>query len=153
MNESMPEAIISGNSDVITRMLAREDAENEIGSKSTNNLQQVARHDSGVPEDLVSPCPDDPNVEAEDQEDDPNGTINSDCNITVIHVTSGKDEPIIDNNETNDFLLTRESQEAEANSRDFTPESKDSKDGSDSGVEGCANELPRVNVLFYHLNF
>ncbi|XP_011308884.1 uncharacterized protein corn [Fopius arisanus] len=77
--------------------------------------QYVSRQDSGVPEDLSSPSA--KTSPENDEDDDPNGTMNSDCNITVIHVTDtlveGKD--------------------------------KDTKDGSDSGVEGCATEIPRVN--------
>ncbi|TGZ37628.1 Uncharacterized protein DBV15_03340 [Temnothorax longispinosus] len=74
----------------------------------------VARQDSGVPEDLASPL---------NGEEDPDLTMNSDCNITVIHITESQ------NSKTNDKTLA---------------ENKDSKDGSDSGVEGCATEVPRV---------
>ncbi|XP_024885070.1 uncharacterized protein LOC112463113 isoform X1 [Temnothorax curvispinosus] len=74
----------------------------------------VARQDSGVPEDLASPL---------NEEEDPDLTMNSDCNITVIHIT--------------------ESQNSKANDKTLA-ENKDSKDGSDSGVEGCATEVPRV---------
>lgn len=78
-------------------------------------MQNVARQDSGVPEDLASPL---------NGEQDPDLTMNSDCNITVIHITESQ------NNKANDKSLT---------------ENKDSKDGSDSGVEGCATEVPRVS--------
>lgn len=75
----------------------------------------VARQDSGVPEDLASPL---------NGEEDPDLTMNSECNITVIHITQSQ------NNKANDKSLA---------------ENKDSKDGSDSGVEGCATEVPRVS--------
>ncbi|XP_018345319.1 PREDICTED: uncharacterized protein LOC108750402 [Trachymyrmex septentrionalis] len=74
----------------------------------------VARQDSGVPEDLASPL---------NGEEDPDLTMNSECNITVIHISESQ------NGKTNDKSLA---------------ENKDSKDGSDSGVEGCATEVPRV---------
>ena len=81
----------------------------------------VARQDSGVPEDLASPL---------NGEEDPDLTMNSECNITVIHISESQ------NGKTNDKSLA---------------ENKDSKDGSDSGVEGCATEVPRVsfNVKSY----
>lgn len=72
--------------------------------------QYVTRQDSGVPEDLSSPSTKESPVI-----DDLDDTGNSDCNITVIHVS------------------------------ETLAESKDTKDGSDSGVEGCTAELARVN--------
>ncbi|XP_011878253.1 PREDICTED: uncharacterized protein LOC105567749 isoform X2 [Vollenhovia emeryi] len=77
-------------------------------------MLNVARQDSGVPEDLASPL---------NGEEDADLTMNSECNITVIHITESQ------NNKANDKSLA---------------ENKDSKDGSDSGVEGCATEVPRV---------
>lgn len=82
--------------------------------KISSPMLNVARQDSGVPEDLASPI---------NGEEDPDLTINSECNITVIHIT--------------------ESQNSKANDKSLV-ENKDSKDGSDSGVEGCATEVPRV---------
>ncbi|KAL0128674.1 hypothetical protein PUN28_003804 [Cardiocondyla obscurior] len=84
--------------------------------ESENNLKvslpmNVERQDSGVPEDLASPL---------NEEEDPDLTMNSECNITVIHIT--------------------ESQNSKANDKSLT----ENKDGSDSGVEGCATEIPRV---------
>lgn len=83
--------------------------------KISSPMLNVARQDSGVPEDLASPI---------NGEEDPDLTINSECNITVIHIT--------------------ESQNSKANDKSLV-ENKDSKDGSDSGVEGCATEVPRVS--------
>lgn len=79
------------------------------------SLPNVARQDSGVPEDLASPI----------NEDDLDLTINNECNVTVIHIN--------------------ESQKDKASEKSLT-ENKDSKDGSDSGVEGCATEIPRVSL-------
>lgn len=79
------------------------------------SMLNVARQDSGVPEDLASPL---------NGEEDPDLTMNSECNITVIHIT--------------------ESQNRKADDKSLA-ENKDSKDGSDSGVEGCATEAPRVS--------
>jgi hypothetical protein len=97
-------------------------AESENSLKvGSSPILNVARQDSGVPEDLASPL---------NGEEDPDLTMNSECNITVIHITESQ------SNKTSDKSLT---------------ENKDSKDGSDSGVEGCATEVPRVsfNVKFY----
>lgn len=92
-------------------------------------VQNVARQDSGVPEDLASPLADADKLPNED----PDSTMNSDCNITVIHVTesteANKPDPALNNDK-----------------KDYTGEGKDSKDGSDSGVEGCAAEVPRVRI-------
>ncbi|XP_012346081.1 uncharacterized protein LOC100872902 isoform X7 [Apis florea] len=95
--------------------------------KVLSPVQNVARQDSGVPEDLASPLAD-----ASDKllpNEDADSTMNSDCNITVIHVTESTDanKPAVNNEK-----------------KDYTGEGKDSKDGSDSGVEGCAAEVPRV---------
>ncbi|XP_050590549.1 uncharacterized protein LOC126922214 isoform X7 [Bombus affinis] len=100
----------------------------EDNSLKVSPVQNVARQDSGVPEDLVSPL-----VEADKplHEDDMDSTINSDCNITVIHVTESSEAT------KPDATLNNER-------KDYTGEGKDSKDGSDSGVEGCATEVPRV---------
>lgn len=101
----------------------------EDNSLKVSPVQNVARQDSGVPEDLASPLADADKLPNED----PDSTMNSDCNITVIHVTAesteaGKpDHPALSNDK-----------------KDYTGEGKDSKDGSDSGVEGCAAEVPRV---------
>jgi len=89
--------------------------ESENYLKVSSPILNVARQDSGVPEDLASPL---------NGEDDPDLTINSECNITVIHIT--------------------ESQNTKVNEKSLA-ENKDSKDGSDSGVEGCATEVPRVS--------
>ncbi|XP_014477986.1 PREDICTED: uncharacterized protein LOC106746185 isoform X2 [Dinoponera quadriceps] len=83
-------------------------------------MQNVARQDSGVPEDLASPINDETRPL---NEEDPDLTMNSECNITVIHITESQ------NGKTSEKSLS---------------ENKDSKDGSDSGVEGCATEVPRV---------
>ncbi|KYM99720.1 hypothetical protein ALC62_09338 [Cyphomyrmex costatus] len=88
--------------------------ESENCLKVASPMLNVARQDSGVPEDLASPL---------NGEEDPDLTMNSECNITVIHISESQ------NNKTNDKSLA---------------ENKDSKDGSDSGVEGCATEVPRV---------
>ncbi|XP_018370214.1 PREDICTED: serine-rich adhesin for platelets isoform X1 [Trachymyrmex cornetzi] len=88
--------------------------ESENCLKVASPMLNVARQDSGVPEDLVSPL---------NGEEDPDLTMNSECNITVIHISESQ------NVKTNDKSLA---------------ENKDSKDGSDSGVEGCATEVPRV---------
>ncbi|KAL6255976.1 hypothetical protein P5V15_013213 [Pogonomyrmex californicus] len=88
--------------------------ESENCLKVSSPMLNVARQDSGVPEDLASPL---------NGEEDPDLTMNSECNITVIHIT--------------------ESQNSKANEKSLA-ENKDSKDGSDSGVEGCATEVPRV---------
>ncbi|XP_020282587.1 uncharacterized protein LOC109854166 [Pseudomyrmex gracilis] len=81
----------------------------------------VARQDSGVPEDLASPINEETRVLNE--QEDANLTINSECNITVIHVS--------------------EFEKRKANEKSLA-ENKDSKDGSDSGVEGCATEVSRI---------
>lgn len=99
----------------------------EDNSLKVSPAQNVARQDSGVPEDLASPVGDTSQLLAEE---DPDGTMNSDCNITVIHVTeseSHKPDSTLNNDR-----------------KDYASEGKDSKDGSDSGVEGCATEVPRV---------
>lgn len=83
--------------------------------KVSTPMQNVARQDSGVPEDLASPTND----------EDPNLTMNSECNITVIHITESENSKV---------------------SEKSLGENKDSKDGSDSGVEGCATEIPRVSI-------
>lgn len=97
------------------------ESENCLKVGSSSPILNVARQDSGVPEDLASPL---------NGEEDPDLTMNSDCNITVIHISESQ------SNKTSDKSLA---------------ENKDSKDGSDSGVEGCATEVPRVsfNVKFY----
>ncbi|KAK0178963.1 hypothetical protein PV327_007799 [Microctonus hyperodae] len=74
----------------------------------------VTRQDSGVPEDLASPCTKQSPSKNNDDLDD---TINSDGNVTVIHVSDTVE-------------LT---------------ENKDNKDGSDSGVEGCTAEILRAS--------
>ncbi|KAK0094628.1 hypothetical protein PV326_010429 [Microctonus aethiopoides] len=76
--------------------------------------QYVTRQDSGVPEDLASPCT---KQSPSKNNDDLNDTVNSDGNVTVIHVSETVE-------------LT---------------ESKDNKDGSDSGVEGCTAEILRAS--------
>lgn len=78
-----------------------------------SSQMNVARQDSGVPEDLASPL---------NGEEDPDLTMNSECNITVIHIT--------------------ESQSCKTNDKSLT----ENKDGSDSGVEGCTTEVPRVSL-------
>ncbi|CAK9808561.1 hypothetical protein ANTPLA_LOCUS5822 [Anthophora plagiata] len=98
----------------------------ENNSLKVSPVQNVARQDSGVPEDLASPLVDTDNLL---NEEDPDATINSDCNITVIHVDPEASKP--------DATLNNDR-------KDYTGEGKDSKDGSDSGVEGCATEVPRV---------
>lgn len=102
----------------------------EDNSLKVSPVLNVARQDSGVPEDLASPL-----VEADKplHEDDMDSTINSDCNITVIHVTQSPEAT------KSDSTLNNER-------KDYTGEGKDSKDGSDSGVEGCATEVPRVRI-------
>lgn len=57
--------------------------------------------------------------------------MNSDCNITVIHVSELK------LSKEKDAISALENEKKDL-------ESKESKDGSDSGVEGCATEIPRV---------
>ncbi|XP_025992216.1 uncharacterized protein LOC105195627 [Solenopsis invicta] len=89
------------------------ESENCLKVGSSSPILNVARQDSGVPEDLASPL---------NGEEDPDLTMNSDCNITVIHISESQ------SNKTSDKSLA---------------ENKDSKDGSDSGVEGCATEVPR----------
>nr|XP_050866895.1 uncharacterized protein LOC127071551 isoform X2 [Vespula vulgaris] len=97
-------------------------------------MQNVARQDSGVPEDLVSPvC--DANKSLDDE--DPDCTMNSDCNITVIHVTESENRNKEEDRSSSTSLVN-------VDRKEYTGESKDSKDGSDSGVEGCATEVPRV---------
>ncbi|XP_029174253.1 uncharacterized protein LOC114942928 [Nylanderia fulva] len=95
--------------------------ESENCLKVSSTMQNVARQDSGVPEDLASPINDE--AQTLNGEEDPDLTMNSECNITVIHIT--------------------ESQNGKINEKSLA-ENKDSKDGSDSGVEGCATEAPRV---------
>ena len=63
--------------------------------------------------------------------------MNSDCNITVIHVSESK------LNKEKEGIPVLENEKKDL-------ESKESKDGSDSGVEGCATEIPRV-ILFIRL--
>ncbi|XP_076283726.1 microtubule-binding protein cornetto isoform X2 [Lasioglossum baleicum] len=99
----------------------------EDNSLKVSPVQNVARQDSGVPEDLASPLVDTSSLL---NEEDPDGTMNSDCNITVIHVT--------------DLDAHRAEQTLSVDRKDYAGEGKDSKDGSDSGVEGCATEVPRV---------
>lgn len=102
----------------------------EDNSLKVSTAQNVARQDSGVPEDLASPLAD---ASKFLNEEDLDATMNSDCNITVIHVTGSPETPKPDSTLTNDR-------------KDYTGEGKDSKDGSDSGVEGCATEVPRVRI-------
>lgn len=99
----------------------------EDNSLKVSPVQNVARQDSGVPEDLASPLVDASNLL---NEEDLDGTMNSDCNITVIHVTESEGH--------------KSEQTLSADRKDYGAEGKDSKDGSDSGVEGCATEVPRV---------
>lgn len=70
-----------------------------------------------MPEDLASPCAKD-SAQNDDNLDD---TANSDCNVTVIHVS------------------------------ETLAESKDNKDGSDSGVEGCTTEIVQVIYCFFFI--
>ncbi|KAG7203322.1 hypothetical protein KM043_010410 [Ampulex compressa] len=102
----------------------------EDNSLKVSPVQNVARQDSGVPEDLASPVGE---QNKSLNEEDPDGTMNSDCNITVIHVTESE------SHKANQTLTTLSNER-----KDYSGESKDSKDGSDSGVEGCATEVPRV---------
>lgn len=102
----------------------------EENSLKVSSVQNVARQDSGVPEDLASPMVDTSKLLPEE---DANSTINSDCNITVIHVTDCEAAK-------SDAALNGD------NRKDYANEGKDSKDGSDSGVEGCAVEVPRVRI-------
>ncbi|XP_011269711.2 uncharacterized protein LOC105259458 [Camponotus floridanus] len=95
--------------------------ESENCLKVSSTMQNVARQDSGVPEDLASPINDE--AQPLTREEDLDLTMNSECNITVIHITESQ------NGKTTEKSLA---------------ENKDSKDGSDSGVEGCATEVPRV---------
>ncbi|XP_025155884.1 uncharacterized protein LOC105185336 isoform X1 [Harpegnathos saltator] len=88
--------------------------------KVSSPMQNVARQDSGVPEDLASPINDETRPL---NEEDPDLTVNSECNITVIHISETQDSK---------------------NSEKSLNENKDSKDGSDSGVEGCATEASRL---------
>ncbi|XP_076166372.1 microtubule-binding protein cornetto isoform X2 [Ptiloglossa arizonensis] len=99
----------------------------EDNSLKVSPVQNVARQDSGVPEDLASPVGDTSKLL---NEEDPDGTMNSDCNITVIHVTESQSH--------------KADQSLGCDRKDYAGEGKDSKDGSDSGVEGCATEVPRV---------
>nr|XP_031833902.1 uncharacterized protein LOC116427557 isoform X2 [Nomia melanderi] len=99
----------------------------EDNSLKVSPVQNVARQDSGVPEDLASPLVDASNLL---NEEDLDGTMNSDCNITVIHVTESEGH--------------KSEQTLSVDRKDYGAEGKDSKDGSDSGVEGCATEVPRV---------
>ncbi|XP_076666121.1 microtubule-binding protein cornetto isoform X2 [Andrena cerasifolii] len=99
----------------------------EDNSLKVSPVQNVARQDSGVPEDLASPVGDTSKLLSEE---DPDGTMNSDCNITVIHVTESESR--------------KADQPLNGDRKDYGGEGKDSKDGSDSGVEGCATEVPRV---------
>lgn len=100
----------------ITAMETQYLRESENCLKVSSPMQNVARQDSGVPEDLASPV---------NGEEDSNLTMNSsECNITVIHVSELESRKV--------------SEKSHA-------ENKDSKDGSDSGVEGCAAETPRVS--------
>ena len=99
-------------------------------SLKVSPVLNVARQDSGVPEDLASPMVD---VDKSLNELDPDATMNSDCNITVIHVTGSSETAKADTTLNNDR-------------KDYGGEGKDSKDGSDSGVEGCAAEVPRVRI-------
>ena len=141
-NEFGHQSIDSRDSGNIAMLLHGEVDES---AKTPSSPQHVSRQDSGVPEDMASPKE---FLEVNEEEEDPNGTINSECNITVIHVTTGNFGNIGCQEAVNEDLSgVQEVQENEGSSRDFTPESKDSKDGSDSGVDGCVNELPRVRYL------
>lgn len=104
--------------------------ESENCLKVSPPIQNVARQDSGVPEDLASPINDE--TRPLSGEEDPNLTVNSECNITVIHVS--------------------ELESRKASEKSHT-ENKDSKDGSDSGVEGCAAETPRVSYNVQSCSF
>ncbi|XP_058791628.1 uncharacterized protein LOC131664497 isoform X2 [Phymastichus coffea] len=110
----------------------------------------VSRQDSGMPgdEELCSPIDclaESANVTLNISEsvsstiNDSNTTLDSECNITVIHVPPANDKSI-----DKSVLITGNGDEgtpvAENDKKD---EGKDSKDGSDSGVEGCAVEIPR----------
>ena len=110
---------MSDSLDIVTMETPCLESENCLKVSST--MQNVARQDSGVPEDLASPINDE--AQPLNGEEDPDLTMNSECNITVIHIT--------------------ESQNGKMNEKSLA-ENKESKDGSDSGVEGCATEVPRV---------
>lgn len=111
---------MSNSLNIVTMEIPCLESENCLKVSST--MQNVARQDSGVPEDLASPINDE--AQPLNGEEDPDLTMNSECNITVIHITESQ------NGKTNEKSLA---------------ENKDSKDGSDSGVEGCATEVPRVS--------
>lgn len=111
---------MSDSLDIVTMETPCLESENCLKVSST--MQNVARQDSGVPEDLASPINDE--TQPLNGEEDPDLTMNSECNITVIHIT--------------------ESQNGKMNEKSLA-ENKESKDGSDSGVEGCATEVPRVS--------
>lgn len=104
---------------------------NNSGSPVTEYPTNVARQDSGVPEDLASPTT---LLKSPDIDEDLDGTMCADCEVTVIHVT-----PESAATKRKESLRT-DNKEA----RDFPVESKDTKDGSDSGVEGCAAEPARA---------
>lgn len=110
-------------------VLETEKAPIEDNSLKVSTVQNVARQDSGVPEDLASPLVDAGKLLDEENLD---GTMNSDCNITVIHVTESSEAA-----KPSDSTLNNDG-------KDYAGEGKDSKDGSDSGVEGCTVEVPRV---------
>lgn len=108
---------MSDSLDIVTMETPCLESENCLKVSST--MQNVARQDSGVPEDLASPINE---AQTLNGDEDPDLTMNSECNITVIHITESQ--------KTNEKSLA---------------ENKDSKDGSDSGVEGCTTEVPRVS--------
>lgn len=66
------------------------------------------------------------------------GTINSDCNITVIDV--------------NEMKLKEKAAVPVLEKEKKDSESKDSKDGSDSGVEVCVTEIPRVRLIMQSIS-
>ncbi|KAI4481341.1 hypothetical protein M0804_009461 [Polistes exclamans] len=125
---------MNDSSTVIERELDMEVPQLEDNNLKVLPMQNVARQDSGVPEDLVSPVCD---INKSLDDEDPNSTMNSDCNITVIHVTESETRNKEEDRSSSTSLAT-------VDRKEYTGESKDSKDGSDSGVEGCATEVPRV---------
>ena len=84
--------------------------------------------------------------------------MNSDCNITVIHVplkaNNNNDSASSDVKYEDDINNTNLTTTAiELDKKDYSNDGKDSKDGSDSGVEGCAIEVPRVSFYVVILDY
>ena len=103
------------------------------------NLQLAAQNTMSYQEPDV---PEEMNASTLNVSDDFDNTMNSECNITVIHVplANGSNDNATKDDDSGGGGRQEGMSIVENEKKDYSADSKDSKDGSDSGVEGCAVE-------------